>query len=70
MTRVSSKCTGTERILHDAAWRIHHIGHDAIVSYYEDLIRGLPDLHFDVLRRHVGDETIVGEGIASGQHEG
>jgi steroid delta-isomerase-like uncharacterized protein len=61
---------GDSADFYDAAWNVHHIGRDAIFSYYEELIRGLPDLRFDVLRRHVSDDSIVIEGIASGHHLG
>lgn len=61
---------GDDADFHDAAWNIHHIGRDAIFSYYEELIRGLPDLRFDISRRHVGDDSMVIEGIASGHHLG
>jgi steroid delta-isomerase-like uncharacterized protein len=55
---------------HDTAWRLHHRGQEAIRRYYDDLMQGLPDLHFDVLRRHACHKTVVIEGVASGHHFG
>jgi steroid delta-isomerase-like uncharacterized protein len=51
-------------------WDEHHVGRDAVQSYYDELLRSLPDLHIDVRQRHVAGEAVVLEVVISGHHLG
>ena len=51
-------------------WDEHHIGLAAVQSYYDALLRALPDLHIDVRQRHAAAETVVLEVVISGHHLG
>lgn len=51
--------------LHD-----HHTGRDGVRTYYETLLRAVPDLHIDVERRHVTDDHVVLETTITGTHTG
>lgn len=48
----------------------HHDGRQGVRSYYEDLLRALPDLTIDVHKRHVTDEHVILEVTMSGTHTG
>ena len=48
----------------------HHDGRNGGRTYYEDLLQALPDLHIDIHRRHVTDESVILETIMSGTHNG
>lgn len=48
----------------------HHLGVEDIHRYYEGLMRALPDLHIDVMRRHVTDEVLILEVEITGTHLG
>jgi steroid delta-isomerase-like uncharacterized protein len=48
----------------------HRDGRSGVRTYYEDLIRALPDLHIDIHRRHVTDECVILEVTLSGTHTG
>lgn len=54
----------------DEPWGDHRVGRDGVRSYYEELIRALPDLRIDVQRRHVSDDHVILEVEISGTHEG
>ena len=51
-------------------WDDHHIGPDAVRAYYDGLLRAMPDLAIDVLRRHVAEDAILLEVMISGHHLG
>ena len=51
-------------------WDDHHIGRDAVRAYYDGLLRAMPDLAIDVLRRHVAEDSILLEVMISGHHLG
>lgn len=61
---------GQEARYDDEPWGDHRVGKDGVRSYYEDLIRALPDLHTDVQKRHVSDDHIILEVEISGTHGG
>ncbi|HXU71758.1 MAG TPA: ester cyclase [Polyangia bacterium] len=61
---------GTDARYDDEPWDEHHEGPDGVRGYYETLLQAVPDLHIDVRRRHVTDETIVLEVIITGTHLG
>ena len=43
-------------------------GHDGVRGFYADVFRGFPDVHVDVIQRHVADEVIILEAMISGTH--
>jgi steroid delta-isomerase-like uncharacterized protein len=54
----------------DEAWGEHYRGSDGVRSFYEQLMRALPDLEIDVQRRHVAEDAILVEVIIRGTHLG
>jgi steroid delta-isomerase-like uncharacterized protein len=48
----------------------HYIGRDGVRTYYEDLLRAMPDLTIDVQHRHVSESAVVLEVVISGHHLG
>jgi steroid delta-isomerase-like uncharacterized protein len=54
----------------DEPWNEHHRGRDAVRSYYDGLLLAVPDLHIEVLSRHVAGDVVVLECEISGTHEG
>ncbi len=54
----------------DEPWGDHRIGPQGVYSYYMELMRALPDLHIEVVRRHVAEESIVLEVTIHGIHLG
>jgi steroid delta-isomerase-like uncharacterized protein len=54
----------------DEPWAEHHEGRDGVRQFYEQLMKALPDLAIDVLRRHVTDDAILLEVIIRGTHLG
>jgi steroid delta-isomerase-like uncharacterized protein len=54
----------------DEPWSEHHQGRDQVQAYYETLLGAVPDLHIDVQKRHVSDESIILEVIIRGTHQG
>jgi steroid delta-isomerase-like uncharacterized protein len=54
----------------DTPWGEHHTGRDGVRTYYEELLRALPDLHIDIQRRHVTAEHVMLEVVITGTHTG
>ncbi len=54
----------------DEPWGDHRVGRAEVRSYYEGLIRALPDLRIDVQRTHVSDEHVILEVEIMGTQEG
>ncbi|HLV86782.1 MAG TPA: ester cyclase [Candidatus Sulfotelmatobacter sp.] len=54
----------------DEAWSEHHHGLNGVRSFYEQLMRALPDLEIDVKRTHVTDDAILVEVMIRGTHLG
>ena len=54
----------------DEAWGEHYSGRNEVRAFYAQLIAALPDLHIEILRRHVSDEVIVLEVMIRGTHLG
>ncbi len=54
----------------DEPWDEHHMGRDAVRSFYEDLLRALPDLQIEVRREHVTSEAVIVECVIRGTHDG
>jgi steroid delta-isomerase-like uncharacterized protein len=54
----------------DEAWGEHYKGGDGVRSFYQQLMKALPDLAIDVQRRHVTDDAILVEVMIRGTHFG
>jgi steroid delta-isomerase-like uncharacterized protein len=54
----------------DQPWGDHRVGHDAVRTYYAQLLGALPDLAIDILHRHVSADAIVLEVEIRGTHLG
>lgn len=54
----------------DEAWSEHHEGISGVRSFYEQLMKALPDLEIDVQRTHATDDAIAVEVIIRGTHLG
>jgi steroid delta-isomerase-like uncharacterized protein len=54
----------------DQAWSEHFEGRDGVRSFYEQLMKALPDLEIEVQRRHVTDDAILVEVVIRGTHLG
>ena len=54
----------------DEAWGEHYSGRDGVHSFYEQLMKALPDLEIQVQRRHVTDAAILVEVIIRGTQLG
>jgi steroid delta-isomerase-like uncharacterized protein len=54
----------------DEAWGEHYEGPNGVHQFYEQLMRALPDLEIDVLRRHVTDDAVLLEVMIRGTHLG
>lgn len=61
---------GADARYDDEPWADHREGRDGVRSYYSELMRALPDLAIDVIRRHVARECIVFEVRIRGTHRG
>jgi len=54
----------------DEPWDEHHVGPDAVRSFYEDLLRALPDLQIEVRKEHTSREAVIVECVIRGMHGG
>jgi steroid delta-isomerase-like uncharacterized protein len=54
----------------DEAWGEHYQGGDGVRLFYEQLMRALPDLEIEVVRRHVTDDAVLLEVMIRGTHLG
>lgn len=54
----------------DEPWDSHYEGRDGVRSFYAQLMKALPDLSIEILRRHVTEETIVLEVMIRGTQQG
>lgn len=54
----------------DEPWSEHYQGRNGVRLFYEQLMRALPDLEIEVLRRHVTDDAILVEVMIRGTHLG
>jgi steroid delta-isomerase-like uncharacterized protein len=52
----------------DVASSETHDGHTGIRDFYRDLFTGFPDFSFEIVRKHVSDQAIVLEVVATGTH--
>jgi steroid delta-isomerase-like uncharacterized protein len=61
---------GEEARYDDEAWGEHYLGRDGVSSFYQQIMRALPDLEIDVKRQHVTDDSILLEVVIRGTHLG
>lgn len=54
----------------DEPWDEHYKGLDGVRQFYQQLMKALPDLEIEVLRRHVADDAILLEVVIRGTHLG
>src|ERR1700722_9741680 len=54
----------------DEAWGEHYEGGDGVRLFYEQLMKALPDLAIEVVRRHVTDDAVLLEVMIRGRHLG
>lgn len=54
----------------DEPWDEHHTGRGAVRSFYEQLLRALPDLEIAVSKEHVSSEAVIIECLIRGTHGG
>jgi steroid delta-isomerase-like uncharacterized protein len=54
----------------DEPWDEHHLGRDAVRSFYGQLLRALPDLQIEVKREHAAGEAVILECVIRGTHGG
>jgi steroid delta-isomerase-like uncharacterized protein len=54
----------------DEAWGEHYSGRDGVHSFYEQLMKALPDLEIQVQRKHVTDDAILVEVVIRGTQLG
>jgi steroid delta-isomerase-like uncharacterized protein len=61
---------GTSAHYDDEAWGEHHEGITGVRSFYEQIMKALPDLQIQVQRRHVTEDAILLEVVIRGTHLG
>ena len=54
----------------DEAWGEHYEGGNGVRQFYEQLMKALPDLEIEVVRRHVTDDAVLLEVLIRGTHLG
>ena len=54
----------------DEPWSGHYTGRNGVRLFYEQLMKALPDLEIEVLRRHFTDDAILVEVMIRGTHLG
>lgn len=54
----------------DEPWDEHHTGRDAVRSFYEQLLRALPDLEIHVTKEHASADAVIVECVIRGTHGG
>lgn len=54
----------------DEAWGEHHEGKSGVRSFYEQIMKALPDLEIQVLRQYVTEDAILLEVLIRGTHLG
>lgn len=54
----------------DEAWGEHYEGGRGVRQFYEQLMKALPDLEIEIIRRHVTEAAIVMEVMIRGTHRG
>ena len=54
----------------DSPWNELHEGREGVRNFYAELMRVVPDLSIEIVRRHVADETVLLEVMVRGTHLG
>jgi steroid delta-isomerase-like uncharacterized protein len=54
----------------DEPWDEHHMGREAVRSFYEQLLRALPDLEIVVTKEHAASDAVIVECLIRGTHGG
>jgi steroid delta-isomerase-like uncharacterized protein len=54
----------------DEPWDEHHMGRDAVRSFYEELLRAVPDLEIAIRKEHASREAVIVECLIRGTHGG
>ena len=54
----------------DEAWGEHYKGADGVRQFYEQMMKALPDLQIEIVRRHVTDEAVLLEVMILGTQLG
>jgi steroid delta-isomerase-like uncharacterized protein len=61
---------GTQARYDEEPWDDHHVGADAVRTYYAGLLWAMPDLRIDVRQRHAAEAAVILEVVISGHHLG
>jgi steroid delta-isomerase-like uncharacterized protein len=61
---------GTTARYDDEPWGGHYIGHDGVRTYYDSLLKAMPDLRIEVQRCYASNDAVVVEVIITGRHLG
>jgi steroid delta-isomerase-like uncharacterized protein len=61
---------GSQARYDDEPWCDRRKGRDEVRAYYAELMRALPDLSIDVIRRHVSSDSVILEVEIRGTHDG
>jgi steroid delta-isomerase-like uncharacterized protein len=54
----------------DEAWGDHYKGANGVRQFYEQLMKALPDLEIDIVRRHVTEDAVLLEVVVRGTQLG
>src|SRR5260370_19279288 len=54
----------------DEAWGEHYTGGDGVRAFYQQLMKALPDLEIEVVRRHVTEDSVLLEVMIRRTHLG
>ncbi|MER3447454.1 MAG: hypothetical protein C4291_11725 [Candidatus Dadabacteria bacterium] len=61
---------GEQAAYDDEPWEDHRRGHEAVRAYYEALLAAVPDLHIEIIERHVAERALILEVVITGTHLG
>jgi steroid delta-isomerase-like uncharacterized protein len=54
----------------DEPWDAHYAGRDGVRTYYEALLRAMPDLRIEVQQRYASEDVVILEVLITGHHLG
>jgi steroid delta-isomerase-like uncharacterized protein len=54
----------------DEPWQEHHVGHEAVRTYYREMLEAAPDLVIEKRAQHVTPEVVILEVNVRGTHRG
>jgi steroid delta-isomerase-like uncharacterized protein len=64
------KTFGSSARYDDEPWDEHHMGQEGVRSFYEQLLRAVPDLEIAISKEHVSSEAVIIECFIRGTHGG